>query len=191
MDRKFSRAGRPAQTALSFLNLPTQAERSVQLQRASNEELFSWRFVRLGDLAEKHPALTSRDRRLNLALGSLANVALWHVSTLRIAMHVMAPICIERGSMNASPYMVVASGQLLPMLHKVLRPDVQVPIRLITDNRRPEALLHLCAATELCIAAAAARLQVDPLRSIVEDASRDPYQLLHTDQNSIARAIGI
>lgn len=149
--------------------------------------------IRLDSIIGLQPSIASRDERLDVAASADVALDLWDPAALETMMLAVPPWVFERGPAGAKEHLLLAGGQLLPALRRLLPPDTLVPALVIDSKFQPPRLLQIAAAHAAALAAAAAALSTDSLFRILDDAAEHGASVVKPPEASAAyrRALGL
>ena len=143
-------------------------------------ERVSSALVELKSIRKLHPAIEQCNARLDLAHASLADLSGWDSLALDVLLRACPPWVLERGTASDRHYVLVAGGQFLPALRRLLPPDSQIHVVLVDSKFQHRRILHLAAAHAAAMAAAAACLSGDSVLKLVADSAEAGMPVLNT-----------
>lgn len=144
-----------------------RASGRVELAAGARLTLIS---VSLNSIRGMHPALQDRDARLDLAGGQLFDLTRWTKDSLDLILCTAPPWVIERGAAAGRHYLIVAGGQLVQTLRRVLPSSTQIPVVVVDAKFTNHRWLQVAAMHATAIAGLAAGHPPAYLRTLMEDA---------------------
>lgn len=145
-----------------------RASGRVKIWRDARAQLTS---IRLDSILGQQPVIQDRDSRLDLALRSNLDLGQWDSAAVEVLMLAAPPWVFARGGESNQQHLVVAGGQFLAALRRVLPPDARIPVVLINSKFQPSRILQIAATHAASLAAAAGTLSFDSLARILDDAA--------------------
>ncbi len=147
--------------------------------------------VPLDAIRGQHPALRARDNRLDLASGHLFDPTEWTPDSLEIILCAAPPWVIERGQKADRHFLIVAGGQLVPSLRRVLPGTTPIPAVLVNARFTSSRWLQIAAMHSAAMGGLANSRSVASLRALLKDAQAAGVQLARNgDVDSVIAALG-
>jgi len=127
--------------------------------------------VRLDQIRGAQPSIGERNTRLDLAMASNVDLERWDPSAIELLMLAAPPWVCVRGPESPPQYLLLAGGQFLPGLRRLLPPDASVPALVVDSKFQPARILQLAAAHAAAMTAAAGSLSFESVARILDDAA--------------------
>ncbi len=146
--------------------------------------------VALASIRKIHPAIAQRNSLLDLADSSVANLFDWDPLALDVLLQACPPWVLQRGEAGDRHHVIVAGGQFLPILRRLMPADALIPVLMLESKFQHDRILHIAAAHAAAIAAASC-LSLESLQKIIRHAEAGGLSVLAGPASSVARALGL